>query len=505
MAPGHINRKDIIKDTSFFSGSVYISQAMFFIRGFLNARILGPGLYGLWSALTIILNYSLYVHLGSLNAMNREIPYQRGKDALEDMDKARNAAFTINLVMSVLFSTVLIAIALLLSKKISRAESWGFIAVALLAFISAIYEFCQTSFISFKRFMVVSKANVAFSVLSVILTLILLPLLSIYGVYIVAVLIPLLNLAYLWLKERYAPKLDANFKEMFRLIRIGFPIMSINFLDTTVTNIAGIIVLAMLGHVDFAYYSVAMLAAKFLTYFPNSIHRAFEPHIYQRYGETGQSIDLKKYLIKPTQVMALIFPIFIAVSYEIVIFFIRHFLPKYNPAIYPVFIILVSRFFVSFAPTSVAFITAINKQKFLIPVYMVGIAIAGGSSFIFMKMGFGIVGAGIGLLLACFFIGFVIFLYAMNEYTKNYMKVIAYAFISCMPLLYMIAIVMISEKVILNNKDILPDTFGLISRVGLLLIFGLPLIYMADKKTGIIKDIFGLMRFKKIGREALGA
>ena len=185
-----VGKKDILKDASFFSGSVYISQAMFFIRGFLNARILGPGLYGLWSALNIILSYSLYVHMGSLNAMNREIPYQKGRDAPEGVDKARNAAFTINLVMSGMFSAILIVTALFLYGKISKAESIGLITIALLAFISAIYEFCQTSLISFKRFMVVSRGNVIFAILSVILTLWLLPLLSIYGVYIVAVSIP---------------------------------------------------------------------------------------------------------------------------------------------------------------------------------------------------------------------------------------------------------------------------------------------------------------------------
>ena len=113
-----VNKRGILRDASFFSGSVYISQAMFFIRGFLNARILGPGLYGLWSALNIILSYSLYVHMGSLNAMNREIPYQKGRDALEDMNKARNVAFTINLIMSGMFSVILIVIALFLSGKI---------------------------------------------------------------------------------------------------------------------------------------------------------------------------------------------------------------------------------------------------------------------------------------------------------------------------------------------------------------------------------------------------
>ncbi|MEK6733181.1 MAG: oligosaccharide flippase family protein [Candidatus Omnitrophota bacterium] len=488
--PRSVDKKDILKDASFFSGSVYISQAMFFIRGFLNARILGPGLYGLWSALNIILSYSLYVHMGSLNAMNREIPYQKGRDALEDMDKTRNAAFTVNLVMSGMFSAILVVVALFLSGKISKAESIGLITVALLAFISAIYEFCQTSLISFKRFMVVSRGNVIFAILSVILTLWLLPLLSIYGVYIVAVSIPLFNLAYLWFKERYNPRLDFDFKEMHRLIKIGFPMMSIDFLETTITNIIGIIVLGMLGNVNFAYYSVSMLAARFMMYFPKSVNRAFEPHMYQRYGETGRIIDLKKYLIKPIQVMTLIFPVLIAGCYILVEFFIRHFLPKYSLAMYPLFIILVSRFFVSFSPTSIAFITALNKQKFLIPVYVFGIAIGAGCSFVFIKIGFGTVGAAMGLLLSCFFIGSVMFLYAINEYTRDFIKTIGYLAVSCIPLLYIMSVVVFNEVIIKNSQDLPSDIFIVILKLGSLLILSFPLIYIANKKTGILTDIF---------------
>jgi len=492
-----INRKDIIRDTYFFSGSVYISQAMFFIRGFLNARILGPGLYGLWSGLNIILSYSAYSHMGGLSAMNREIPFQKGRDSLGDMDRARNAAFTMTLITGGMFSVVLIIAAFLLWGRLSNAEACGLIAISLLGFVSILYEFCQTSLISFKRFLVVSKGNIVFSILSVIATLILLPLFNIYGVYLTAVSIPLLNLAYLWLKEHYSPKLCMDFKEMLRLIKIGFPIMSIDFLETTITNASGIVVLFMLGNVNFAYFSVAMLAARFLMYFPKSVNRTFEPHIYQSYGETGRIGDLKKYLIKPTQVMAMLFPLLIAASYIAAAFFIRHFLPKYTPAVLPLFIILISRFFVSFSPTSIAFITAINKQKFLVPVYIFGIAIAAGLSFIFIKMGLDVTGAAFAFLTASFFTGSVIFLYAVSKLTKNVLEAIGYLALSCGALLYTLAVIMFNEAVVLNSQDIFSDMLALTAKLGLLFIFGLPLIYIANKKTKIISDMFNITKINR--------
>jgi len=491
------NRENIVRDASVFSGGVYISQILFFVRGFLNAKILGPGLYGLWSGLNIILNYSAYARLGSLNAMNRELPYQNGRCSEEDMDRTRNAAFTICLATSFIFSFALVVIAFLLRQKISFNELAGFVTIALIAFILSIFEFYQTSVIALKKFTVITKANIWFAVLSVALTLAIVPRFNIYGVYIVAILIPLLTLVYLVFKEPCRVRVCFDFKEMFRLINIGLPLGVINFLDSSVINVPSIIVLALLGKVSLGYYSVAILATRFLTYFPNSIHRTFEPYIYQKYGQTNDILELKKYLFKPIQVMVLLFPVIIGVYYTLVSFFIRHFLAKYIAAICPFFIISIGIFFISFAPTSNAFITAMNKQKFLIPVYLSGIVMGGLSSLVFINRGYGVTAPALGLLFAFFFIGAVIFLYAMNHYVKSAFKCLVYLAGLCVPIAYITAIIFFSDMVIPNTSDIFSDSLRLAARLAILFILSLPLMCMAENKTGIVSDI---LRFLKIRR-----
>jgi len=489
MVKRSLNRENIVRDASLFSGSVYISQAMFFIRGFLNARIIGPEMYGLWSGLNIILNYSPYVRLGSLNAMNREIPYHNGRCSAEDMEKTRNAAFTICLITSLVFSIALMITGLLLRNKVSLSETVGFITIAIIAFILAIFEFYQTSAIAMRRFTLISKANIIFAVLSVALTLIFVYRFKIYGVYAVAITIILLNLIYLWLKEPCRAKLSFDFREMRRLINIGLPLGVINFLDATVISVPSIIVLALLGKASLGYYSVAILATRFLTYFPNSIHRTFEPYIYQRYGETGDISELKKYLFKPIQVMAMLFPVVLAAYYMTVEFFIRHFLAKYTPAIAPFFIISIAVFFISFAPTSNAFITAINKQRYLIPVYMAGIVIGFLSSVIFINMGYGLTSAALGLLLSFFFIGTVVFIYALNHYVKSAVRCLVYLAGLCLPLIYITAVGCLIEAVVSNSADIFSDSAKLIIKLAALVILSLPLVYITNNKTGIISDI----------------
>ena len=275
------------------------------------------------------------------------------------------------------------------------------------------------------------------------------PIFKIYGVYIVAVVVSLSTFLYLFIKEPCCLKLDFDFRYMYKLIKIGFPIMSINLLTSTIPNMASISVIFLLGREMLGYYAIAMLAAHFLAYFPSSIHRIFEPHIYQKYGETHDILDLKKYLLKPALVMAMVFPIVMAVYYTFVTFFIRHFLPKYGPSVELFSIIIIARFFVSFSPTSNAFINAMNKQKFLIPIYLASIAIVAAVSFIFIKAGLGTNSVAIGFLASLFFMGSAIFIYATGYFIKSIFKRIVYLGKLYLPLAYIAAAVFFNEKVII--------------------------------------------------------
>jgi len=86
-------KEKIIKDTVIYSGSTFFAKMLGFGRSIIVARFLGPSLYGLWSALSIILEYSRYANLGVLNAMNREVPFYRGKKMISKCSKSEMRAF----------------------------------------------------------------------------------------------------------------------------------------------------------------------------------------------------------------------------------------------------------------------------------------------------------------------------------------------------------------------------------------------------------------------------
>ena len=49
----------------------------------------------------------------------------------------------------------------------------------------------------------------------------------------------------------------------------------------------------------------------------------------------------------------------------------------------------------------------------------------------------------------------------------------------------------------LNSKAMFSDTGALIMKLVMIFIFSLPLIYIAHKKTGLTKELLGLLRIKR--------
>ncbi len=74
-----------------------VAQVLQAITGFLVARFLFPAEYALWSLFAIVLFYSAQLHLGSINLMQKEVPFfLAGKDG-QAAEQVTNFAFSLSL------------------------------------------------------------------------------------------------------------------------------------------------------------------------------------------------------------------------------------------------------------------------------------------------------------------------------------------------------------------------------------------------------------------------
>src|SRR5436190_11715580 len=84
-----------------FTACRYFVYALFFVRGILVAKLLGPSLYGVWGFLVLVQQYLSYVGIGAHYAVNVQLSTQ--SDAtVEEQSKKIDIALTVTLVTALL-------------------------------------------------------------------------------------------------------------------------------------------------------------------------------------------------------------------------------------------------------------------------------------------------------------------------------------------------------------------------------------------------------------------
>ena len=83
----------VLKDISFYSTAIFLTQIVTVAASILTRRFLGPLQMGVWVFLQVLLNYAEYLALGTTAAAGYEIPLYNGRGDLERSGRVADAAF----------------------------------------------------------------------------------------------------------------------------------------------------------------------------------------------------------------------------------------------------------------------------------------------------------------------------------------------------------------------------------------------------------------------------
>lgn len=112
-----MKKRKFLRDAAFYSGSLFFARLLVSIRGILIPKFLGPTQYGVYNGLLIIPEYLLRVHLGTLDALMREIPFCYARQDYEKARLIRNTVF-----FQYLFTTSISILLILIGAIIFRSH-----------------------------------------------------------------------------------------------------------------------------------------------------------------------------------------------------------------------------------------------------------------------------------------------------------------------------------------------------------------------------------------------
>lgn len=482
-------KRKILRDIRHYSSRIFIARFVLFLGGIAVARMLGPSDFGFWKALQLILTYSIYSELGSLSAMNREVPYFQGKGDVKKVNRIRNVVLGQNLVMALAVPSGLLFLYYFFPGVLPLSLELTLFACALV-FLQQVYAYFGILFRSSHNFGMVSNLRLSRTVMDMGMAIVLIHFFSLNGRLLALTLTFIFILIYILKNCEYAVRPEIDIRETLKLLKVGFPILLIGLSGTLYFTIDSLLILKFLGKAQLGYYSIALVIASLMLVLPEIISEVLYPRYAERFGGSGSTSSLKLYVMVPNLLMAYGLPLILGVVILLLPIAIELLLPKYSPAIIPAKIILFGAAFQALCMGPGNFLNTINRQNTNLIINGAGLILLFFLIYTFIGLGWGIVGVALGATLGHFVFSTFRIVFVIRSYFENSLNTIGYLLRLYTPIGFVLLLLLLLEQIIITDGGLMLNNlfmlaFKLTLFMGGYIIFSI----LMSKKTHLRSEI----------------
>ena len=384
----------MMREFLIFAAATIVLQASRFGVNLYSAKQLGPHVWSDWMVLNLALAYIGLFHLGLINAMNREVPFYRGREEEERVEEIESVTLGV-----VLLSGLSVAVLFLLGSAVTGDGTvrGALAALAPLLAVSLFSIYLQTSLKADQRF---DRLSVQQLVFAGVLPLLVVPLVRSFGLtgfiggQAIAVAVVAAGMTLLW-KFNLKPRFDR--REMVRLLRIGLPILGVGILYVLLTTADRFVIIALLGaRPRLGYYSLAIMVVGIIGLIPMLVAQQTYPRMAESWGRNGRVEEVMAWVRRQvTMSVGITLPV-VALVWLGAAPFVHRFLPGYVPGIEAMKIIVVGPLFLALAGGFGNLLNVLDRQVWYLAVQGGALLLNVGLNIILVKAGLGISGVALG-------------------------------------------------------------------------------------------------------------
>ncbi|MBL7895171.1 MAG: oligosaccharide flippase family protein [Bacteroidia bacterium] len=325
-----INLKNIGRNRTLlkYVSASYLSIPVSLITGFIAFRNIDPYYMGIWSALTIFETYAVFLRLGVVNGMNRELPFSMGKG---DGDSAMRYAQT-----TLAFTLIDIALIILLFPIVfinSGFKEFHLVAigVSVLRIILNFYiTYLSATFRSDDSFDKLS--NIQFAILGLKLLACPIVLIGFYGFLIYELVLVMANVLLLHIYRPFKLKPVLHIDSLWKLLKVGFPIFLSSYLISFIDTLPRLYILKNSNAHTLGIYSPIIMLLSTVAILPNTLSTYLYPKFSFNLGKHNNPRDIFQKLMKVYFYSFVIISFLCLAGYFLFDYFIQLF-PKYKESL----------------------------------------------------------------------------------------------------------------------------------------------------------------------------
>lgn len=380
----------ILQHAARFLAATYVANVLCALRSFINARCLGPELYGFWGSLTFYMSFGYHLHGGVREAMIQEIPAHRASGHSARARESAQVAFTVFAAVLSAAAAVFWLVAWRLPDGTAPIIRWGWIAAGFVVLMEVLDDFEQTITRVEERYRRLNTALVLTAGMSLALTAWLVASYGLAGFYIVAIATPALSLWYLHRNASYSWRWAWRGDRVRHMLSVGWPVLAMVVVFESLKWVNQGLILGFIGLEALGYYGLGLMVMRVCFFFPEVLASVVEPRVHADFANSRDPSELRDHLWVPLRTMALLMPCGLAALDLLLPPILHHWLPAYVPGLPAIRILVWSSLLMGLAVSTKSCLVALGHQRRVLPIY-------GAAVVVNVLLGLWVVQAGWGL------------------------------------------------------------------------------------------------------------
>jgi O-antigen/teichoic acid export membrane protein len=310
-----------------YSGSSFVKSGVQIITGFIIARLIAPSDLGIWNSISLAITYSVFLQAGLINGLNIELPLSLGKG---ENNRANNIAGTVLTITAItMLLSFIIGISYFFFGNINDSKMrYGILAVTFLIPISLYQSYLTSTFRSNSSFLNLAKLQIVEALLNLV-TVVLVVRYAYYGMVGKVVLVGFISITILHFLRPFKISFSWNKKELILILKVGFPIFGLVYLDTISSTFDRLLLLKFGNVKSVGLYSFAMYSMSLFTIFSTSVASYIYPRMTYNYAQNNDKAVLWQYVKKITGVLLALQTPLVCIFIFIIPYAISNFFPLY--------------------------------------------------------------------------------------------------------------------------------------------------------------------------------
>ncbi|MBT2756712.1 oligosaccharide flippase family protein [Mesobacillus foraminis] len=398
----------MLSSISSLGSATLLNAILVFIVEVITRNILGPEKYGYWLTISIIFTFIPIFQLGTLNAMNREVPYYIARNENNRVREIRETVFSFIFSFPIVLVLTLFLISIIIFITDIKFEyKIGLLLASLITGFTYLSGYAEMYYKSEQNFKKASKLISIKSISQSIFTLVMVFYIGYPGLYLgmlIALLIEIYTAKGIFPKYKRVN----SYNEYKKLIKVGFPILIVGLVWSVMIATDRIIISIFMTPEDLGNYGVGLLVFNAMMLFPQVINQVFYPKIVELVSKENY-VEIRKLYWKTNKILALIMGLVVLVGFVILPYFINWFMPEYSKGILAAQVLLVGIYPLTLVGLAACYFNSTNKQKMYLSIQLISIFINILLSVVFLSLNDSITSVSIATSIT-----FIIYFLLMN-------------------------------------------------------------------------------------------